>query len=90
MLRCRTEGTLKYSVLPWSATGFIKENQDIRGKKIAVFICFSGGGADKAIKKMKKYIGIKEFEAELILVDPKENMKVEDDEKIDEFCQTLE
>ena len=80
----------------WASTftppvrSFIKENQDIRGKKIAVFICFSGGGADKAIKKMKKYIGIKEFEAELILVDPKENMKVEDDEKIDEFCQTLE
>lgn len=36
---------------------------------------------------MKKYIGIKKFEAELILVDPKENMKAEDDEKIDVFCQ---
>ena len=68
---------------------FIKENPDIRGKKIAVFTCFSGGGADKAIKKMKKYIGIEEFEAELILVDPKENRKVEDDEKIDAFCQRL-
>lgn len=69
---------------------FIKENPDIRGKKIAVFTCFSGGGADKAIEKMKKYIGIEKFEAELILVDPKENMKVEDDEKIDVFCQRLE
>ena len=35
-----------------------------------------GSGADKAIEKMKKYIGIKEFEAELILIDPKENIKV--------------
>lgn len=68
---------------------FIKENPDIHEKKIAVFTCFSGGGADKAIEKMKKYIGIEEFEAELILVDPKENRKVEDDEKIDVFCHRL-
>ncbi len=68
---------------------FIKENPDIHEKKIAVFTCFSGGGADKAIEKMKKYIGIEKFEAELILVDPKENGKAEDDEKIDVFCQRL-
>ena len=67
----------------------IKENPDIREKKIAVFTCFSGGGADKAIDKMKKYIGIDGFEAELILVDPKESRKVEYDEKIDMFCQRL-
>ena len=38
---------------------------------------------------MKKYIGLERLEAELILVDPKENKKVEDDEKIDAFCQIL-
>ena len=32
---------------------------------------------------------MKQFEAELILVDPKENVKAEDDEKIDAFCQRL-
>ena len=68
---------------------FVKENPDIHEKKLAVFTCFSGGGADKAIEKMKRYIGIERFEAELILVDPKENVKVEDDEKIDEFCQNI-
>ena len=68
---------------------FIKENPDIQGKKIAVYTCFSGGGADKAIEKLKKYIGIKEFEAELILLDPKDNIKAEDDEKIEAFCQSL-
>ena len=68
---------------------FIKENPDISGKKIAIFTCFSGGGADKAIEKMKKYIGIEKIEAELILVDPKENVKVEDDETIEMFCQRL-
>ena len=68
---------------------FLKENSDIHGKKIAVFICFSGGGADKVIEKMEKYIGIEEFEAELILVDPKENVKAENDEKIDVFCDMV-
>lgn len=69
---------------------FLKENQGIQGKKLAVFTCFSGGGADKAIEKMKKYIGIEEFAAELILVDPKENVKAEDEVKIDAFCERLE
>ena len=69
---------------------FIKENPTIREKKIAVFTCYSGGGADKAIQKMKKFIGIEKIEAELILVDPKENVKVEDDEKIDVFCKKLQ
>lgn len=68
---------------------FIHENKSIREKKIAVFMCFSGGGADKAIDKMKKYIGIDKFEAELILIDPKENMKPENDAKIEEFCSAL-
>ena len=68
---------------------FINENPDIRKKKLSVFTCFSGGGADKAIEKMKKYIGIKGFEAELILLDPKENIKAEDDEKIYAFCQRI-
>lgn len=68
---------------------FLKENPDIQNKKISVFTCFSGGGAEKAIEKMKKYIGVERLEAELILVDPKENKKVEDDEKIDAFCQIL-
>ena len=66
-----------------------KENPDIQGKKLAVFTCFSGGGADKVIEKMEKYIGIEEFEAELILVDPKENVKAENDEKIDVFCDMV-
>ena len=68
---------------------FINENPGIKDKEIAVFTCFSGGGADKAIEKMKKYIGIEKFEAELILIDPKDKVKEEDDEKIAEFCSML-
>ena len=68
---------------------FIKENQNISTMQIAVFTCFSGGGADKAIEKMKKYIGVEKFEAELILTDPKDNQKEEDDIKITDFCRSL-
>ena len=63
--------------------------KSVKDKKIAVFTCFSGGGADKAIDKMKKYIGIEKFEAELILIDPKDTVKEEDDVKIAEFCLAL-
>lgn len=68
---------------------FIKENPDIKEKKIAVFTCFSGGGADKAIAKVKKFIGVQEIEAELILTDPKDVLKEEDLVKIRSFCSSL-
>lgn len=68
---------------------FLHENQKLKEKKIAAFLCFSGGGADKAMEKMKKYIGVEAFEAELILIDPKEKVKEEDDVQIDRFCMEL-
>ncbi|MBO5303314.1 MAG: NAD(P)H-dependent oxidoreductase [Lachnospiraceae bacterium] len=68
---------------------FIHENKGISEKKIAAFMCFSGGGADKAMEKMKKYIGIDKFDAELILIDPKEHEKSENDIKVDAFCSAL-
>lgn len=69
---------------------FFNENPDINKKPVAVFTCFSGGGADKAILKLKKYLDIEKFEAELILIDPKDNVKAEDDMKISEFCSALD
>ena len=69
---------------------FLHENMNIKEKKIAVFTCFSGGGADKAISKMKKYIGIDGFEAELILVDPKENKTAENEAKMEAFCNSFQ
>ena len=69
---------------------FVEENRDkIKGKKLAVFLCFSGGGADKAIAKLKTLLGVDGFEAELILVDPKDKPKPENDAKIREFCEAL-
>lgn len=69
---------------------FIKENREkLKGKKVATFICYMGGGADKAIEKLKEYLEIKEFDAELILIDPKDKVSDEKNKKIDEFCQKI-
>lgn len=68
---------------------FLQEHKDMTDKKWAVVICFSGGGADKAIEKLKRFIGKEAFEAELILIDPKDNQKPEDEEKIKEFCNII-
>ena len=69
---------------------FIKENKEkLLNKKIAVFTCFMGGGADKAIEKLKKYLEIEQFEAELILIDPKDKKEDEKENKINEFCSKI-
>lgn len=69
---------------------FIAENADLmKGREIAVFTCFSGGGADKAIEKLRQLLNIDRFAAELILIDPKDRPSAENDEKINAFCDKL-
>ena len=69
---------------------FIAENREkLADKSVAVFTCFSGGGADKAIEKLRLLLGIDSFAAELILVDPKDRPKKENVEKIQSFCKRL-
>lgn len=66
---------------------FIKENKEkIKDKKIAVFVCYSGTGANRAIDKLKNYIEINEFDKKLVLVDPKDKMTDEKNKEIEEFC----
>jgi flavodoxin len=69
---------------------FIRENREaLAGKNIAAFVCFSGGGADKALEKLKQYLGVESFSAKLILIDPKATPKPEDDAAIASFCDQL-
>ncbi len=69
---------------------FVAENfDDIQDKRIAVFVCYSGGGAEKAIDKFKRELQISDFEAELILIDPKDKEKPENMNKIEEFCSKI-
>ena len=67
---------------------FVRDN-DLKGKKIAVFACESGAGAEKAFEKLKTALRIDRFEAELILIDPKAKPNTITEEKIRNFCALL-
>ena len=67
---------------------FVCENS-LKSKKIAMFACQAGNGAEKAFSKLKELIGIKKADAELILVDPKANQNTANEKKIEEFCKAI-
>lgn len=69
---------------------FAEENRAaLQIKRLGVFTCFSGGGAEKAIEKLRKFIDIEKFDSKLILVDPKDKPNEGNAAKIDEFCDKL-
>ncbi len=69
---------------------FIMENKEkLANKKITVFTCYSGSGAENAIEKLKQFLGIEKFEAYLTIIDPKDRKTEEKDKKIEEFCNQL-
>ena len=69
---------------------FIHENiEGIRGKKYAAFVCYSGGGADKALVKLKKQLSVETLDAELILIDSQDKPDPKNDEAIKAFREKL-
>ncbi len=69
---------------------FITDNKkQLKSKKIAVFTSSGGGGADKAVDKLKKLIEVDSVEATLHLIDPKDRPNEENDRKIAEFCDGI-
>ena len=70
--------------------GLSGENKaELSDKDIAVFMCQSGSGADKAISKLIKLLERDTLKAQLILVDPKDKPNSENDSMIKEFCKAL-
>ena len=66
---------------------FIGQHKDeLRSKRISVFACMAGSGAEKAIERLKEMIGTEELEAQMILTDPK-GKDISDD--IAEFCARI-
>ena len=53
---------------------------------IAAFACQCGSGAEKAFGKLKEALGVDALEAELVLIDPKDKPRKENERKIREFC----
>ncbi|MBE6827502.1 MAG: flavodoxin family protein [Ruminococcaceae bacterium] len=80
----------------WASTfappirSFAEDNSDrLRGKRISAFACMSGSGGEKAISKLRTLLGIDGFEAEMILIDPKDKPKDSDIAKIEAFCKKI-
>ena len=66
---------------------FIKDNFDaLKGKTFSVITCYSGGGAEKAIAKLKNFLNIDSFKATLILIDPKDRPGEDKQKAIEDFC----
>ena len=70
---------------------FVKENQSaLQGKKIAAFACQSGTGGEKAFRKLLECLGQEYFVTSMILIDPKDRPKPENDRKIDDFIKKIQ
>ena len=67
---------------------FLRDN-DLSGLRVAVFACQSGAGAERAFGKLKAVLGIDAFEAELILIDPKDRPDPANEDKLRDFCAKL-
>lgn len=68
---------------------FIRENSAaLAGKHFAAFFCCSGGEG-KAVKKLRDFLGVPAFDAELVLIDPKSKPSPDTGAKIDAFCESL-
>ena len=69
---------------------FIEDNKDVlKNKKLAAFACQSGSGAEKAIAKLAKTVGIDGFEHKAVFIDPKARQSEDMDAKIGAFCKEL-
>lgn len=67
---------------------FIEENTDkLEGKEIGSITTYMGGGADKSIKKLTKYLGV-EPKPQLILTDLDEKA-AENEQKAEEFIAAI-
>jgi len=78
----------------WASTfvpplrSFIQQ-ENLQGKKIALFACSAGGNAAKCFAKLKQELQIENEVPELSLQDPKKQKTQENDSKINEFCSKL-
>ena len=69
---------------------FVLENRNaLKAKKIAAFACESGSGGEKALRKLADCLGRDTLAASMILIDPKDRPKPENDQRIAAFLKQL-
>ena len=69
---------------------FVKENMaSLQGRHIAAFACQSGNGAEKAFRKLAECLGRESLDTTLILIDPKDRPKAENERRLQDFLRRL-
>ena len=69
---------------------FIGDNKEnLKNKTFAAFACQSGSGAEKAIGKLAKCLGVERIEKTAAFIDPKAKRTDATDAQIDSFCGML-
>ena len=69
---------------------FVTENRGrLKKKHLAAFACQGGRGAEKALAKLKKALGVKAFDMEAVFNNPKKKRSKDKDAMIDTFCKVL-
>lgn len=69
---------------------FVSEHAEtLRGRRVAVFACQSGAGAEKALARLRKAIGLDAFDATGVFIDPKTRPSAEAEAAIEAFIARL-
>ena len=69
---------------------FVEDQRDhLSDKKVAAYACQSGSGAEKALVKLKKAVGINAFEHTAVFIDPKARKSDDTDARVEAFCDAL-
>ena len=70
---------------------FVEDNRAaLAGKRLAAFVCCSGGGAEKALRKLRDLLGADAFDAEMILIDPKDRPDPQNEDSLAAFIAKLD
>ncbi len=69
---------------------FVQENKAaLQGRQIMAFACQSGNGAEKAFRKLAECLGLEALDATLVLIDPKDRPRAENERHLQEFLRRL-
>jgi len=70
---------------------FVCDNlNELKKKKISVYACQAGNGAEKAMAKLQALLGIDEFKATAVFIDPKTRPSEKNEKILDEFCNKIQ
>ena len=65
------------------------QRYDMTGKKVSVFACQAGNGAQKRFEKLLELLPIDKFDSQMILIDPLKKPDSSNDVMIKGFCDEI-